>query len=60
MSKDMADRLRESIRQCGLSNNELAEKTGVAQTTISRFMRGFDMGIHKAAKIAAYLGLKLS
>lgn len=55
----MADKLRSAIAACGLSANELAQKTGVPQTTISRFLRGKDMGIHRAAKIATYLGLEL-
>lgn len=59
MSKDMAEKLREAIQKCGLSANELAQQTGVPQTTISRFLRGKDMGIHRGAIIARYLGLEL-
>jgi ribosome-binding protein aMBF1 (putative translation factor) len=59
MSKEMADRLRSAICASGLSANELANKNGVPQTTISRFLRGKDMGIHRASKLAAYLGLEL-
>lgn len=60
MSKDMAEKLRAAIRESGMSANALGQATGVEQTTISRFLKGSDMGIHKASKIATYLGLKLS
>lgn len=59
MAKDIADNLRAAIAASKLSANELASKTGVSQPTISRFIRGSDMGIKSAAKIAKYLGLKL-
>ena len=59
MSKDIADQLRKVIRDSGLSANQLAKVTGVDQTTISRFLRGEDMTIHRAAKIAKYLGVEL-
>lgn len=59
MSKDVADALRQAIRESGLSANRLASLTGVPQTTISRFLRGEDMSIHRAAKIARHLGLEL-
>lgn len=60
MSKELADKLREAIAASGLSANALAQATGVDQTTISRFLRGKDMGIQRASKIAAYLGLELT
>lgn len=55
----MAEQLRKAIRDSGLSANELAQQTGVNQTLISRFLRGKDMGIERASKIAVYLGLSL-
>ena len=59
MPKDVADMLRKAIADSGQSANEIAQATGVPQTTISRFLRGKDMGINRASKIAAYLGLEL-
>lgn len=59
MSKDLADKLRAAILDSGYSANELAKQTGVDQTTISRFLRGYDMTIHRASKIATFLGLDL-
>lgn len=60
MAKDIADALREAIRASGQSANEIAKACGVPQTTLSRFLRGEDMSIHRAAKIAAYLGLRIT
>ena len=59
MSKDIADQLRKAIADSGHSANHIAKETGVDQTLISRFLRGKDMGIVRAAKIAAFLGLEL-
>lgn len=59
MRKDLAEMLRDAIRKSGLSANELAAQTGVPQTTLSRFLRGKDMGIHRASKVAEHLGLEL-
>lgn len=59
MSRDIAEKLRDAIRQSGLSANELAKRSGVPQTTISRFLSGKDLGIHRAAKLAKVLGLEL-
>lgn len=59
MTSELADKLRDAIAASGLSANQLSKETGVDQTTISRFIRGKDMGIHRASKIAKRLGLEL-
>ena len=59
MSKELAEKLRAAIVASGYSANQLAKETGVDQTTISRFLRGKDMGIERAGKIAKFLGLEL-
>lgn len=59
MSKELADTLRQAIRDSGQSANELAETTGVPQPTITRFLAGADMRLSTAQKLAAYLGLEL-
>ena len=59
MSKDLADSLRHAIEKSGQSVNEIAKASGVPQTTLARFMRGFDMSIHRASKVARYLRLEL-
>lgn len=59
MSKLLADTLRGAIVKSGLSANALAEKTGVPQPTITRFLAGADMKLETAGKIAEVLGLRL-
>lgn len=59
MTKDIANKLRAAIVESGYSANEIAKRTGVDQTTVSRFLRGHDMTIHRAAKIAEFLGLDI-
>lgn len=59
MPKDLAEKLRAAIRKSKLSCSQLSMETKVPQTTISRFLRGKDMGIARASKIATYLGLEL-
>jgi len=55
----MADRLRAAIIKSGLSANELGKQCGVQQVTISRFLRGRDISLSRASRIAKYLGLEL-
>ena len=55
----MANDLRNAVAASGLSANEIAKACGVPQTTLSRFLRGEDMSVARAAKVAAYLGLEL-
>lgn len=55
----MAEQLRQAMRDSGQSANQIAQATGINQTLVSRFLRGKDMGIERASKIAAYLGLTL-
>lgn len=59
MSEDMANDLRNAVAETGKSANEIAKASGIPQTTLSRFLRGDDMSISRAAKLAAYLGLEL-
>lgn len=60
MAKELADQLREAIRRSGLSQYEIARRSGVAEPRISVFMNGGDMRLTNAGKIARLLGLKLS
>ena len=59
MPKELADILRDAIRRSGLSENELARRTGVLQQSINAFMNGSDMRLANASKIARVLGLTL-
>ena len=59
MSEQMAELLRKTIRDSGLSANALWELTGVAQPTISEFLRGKDLRLSTAQKLADHFGLVL-
>ncbi|MBI1914543.1 MAG: helix-turn-helix transcriptional regulator [Planctomycetes bacterium] len=57
----MVEQLREAIRKSGESLNHLGERSGVARSTLSRFMRGKqDLGLYAAEKICTALGLRLA
>ncbi len=60
MPKEMAAKLREAIRKSGLSALALSKVTGVSQPTITEFLRGADMKLDTAQKLATYLGLELT
>ena len=60
MSKKMADLLRQKIRDSGLSANALGKLTDVKQQTISEFLRGKDIRLATAQKLADYFCLRLS
>lgn len=55
----MAETLRRAIRESGLSANALSKECGVKQTTLSGFLRGRDIRLSHAQRIASYLGLRL-
>jgi plasmid maintenance system antidote protein VapI len=58
---DVAEQLRQAIRDCGLSLNKLAEATGVHKAQLSRFLRGEQsLTLKAAAKLCRYLGLCLA
>jgi len=59
MSKTMADLLRAKIRASGLSAAKLGKETGVTQQAISVFLRGKDIRLDTAQKLADYFGLTL-
>lgn len=59
MRKPIDQALRDEIQASGISAKKLAAQTGIAQTTISRFIRGGTMSIANCEKIAEILGLEL-
>lgn len=59
MTKPMDEVLREAIRDSGKTALELWMATGVSQPTITEFLRGKDMRLKTAEKLASYLGLEL-
>lgn len=55
----LAEIIRNAIRRSGKSANEIAKATGIPQTTVSRFLRGEEISVGRAGKLAAYFGLAL-
>lgn len=59
MRKTLADTLRAAIRESGHSAMGLSRLTGVSQQRISGFLKGKDMRLTNAHKLADFLGLSL-
>lgn len=55
----MDEVLRDAIRNSGKTALEIWMATGVSQPTITEFLRGKDMRLKTAQKLAAYFGLEL-
>jgi transcriptional regulator with XRE-family HTH domain len=57
---DLVDQLRQAIIDSGLSQGEMARRSGVDQGQLSRFLRGErTMTLPAAAKLCSILGLEL-
>lgn len=59
MPQDMAEVLRKAIRKSGHSALHISEKTGVSQPTITEFLKGADIRLKTANRLADFLGLRL-
>jgi len=59
---DLAEQLRQAIVNSGLSQHQIAERSGVAQPHVSRFVSGAraTVTLQTASKLAAALGLRLA
>jgi transcriptional regulator with XRE-family HTH domain len=55
----IGDDLRRAISDSGLSANALAKEVNLAQSTVSRLLRGEDVKLSVAEKLAAHFGLVL-
>jgi plasmid maintenance system antidote protein VapI len=51
--------LRSAIQESGYSIRRLSILTGINRETITRFLRGDNITIHNADKLAALMGLEL-
>jgi len=57
--RSLRNQLLSAIRNSGLSERDLAEATGIGLMPILYFVRGKDLGIKQASKIAEFLGMEL-
>lgn len=55
----ISDTLRKAITDSGYSIRRLHTITGINRETITRFLRGENMTIHNADKLAELMGLEL-
>jgi transcriptional regulator with XRE-family HTH domain len=61
VSPALVDRLKEAVRGCGLSLNELGKRAGLDHARLSRFVRGErDLTLTAAAQLFEALGFKLA
>lgn len=60
MPKEPAEILRAAILKSGISAMQLCRETGIAQPTISEFLRGKDIRLKTAAILMKRFGLKLA
>jgi ribosome-binding protein aMBF1 (putative translation factor) len=58
---EFSEVIRQAIRECGLSQREIARVTGIAQPIISRFMSGErTLRMDTASVLIHYLDLELA
>lgn len=56
----LLDELRKAIHACGETRYRISMETGIAQSQLSRLMRGeAGMSIESVERIAEYLGLQV-
>jgi len=56
----MSDTVRRAIRQCGLTQYQIAKQTDISEGGLSRFMRGQrDLTLGKLEQIADVIGVQL-
>jgi len=56
----LSDTLRKALTDSGYSIRRLHIITGINRETITRFLRGENMTIHNADKLAELMGLELT
>lgn len=60
MEARFSEQLRQAIRECPMSRYEISRQTGIAQSTLSKFVQG-ERGLSMASidQLIACLGLEL-
>lgn len=59
MSEQIAEMLRQVIRDSEISGLQLSRETGIKQPTISMFLNGAGISLSTAQKLADHFGLVL-
>ncbi len=58
---NIAETVRKAIAECGMSRYELAKRTGVSQSTLSRFALGkSSLTLEKLDALASVLGISVT
>jgi hypothetical protein len=55
----ISDQLRKAIKESKQTQEQIEQKTGVPQSTISRFLNGSNLRIHQCDLLAAHLKMEL-
>ncbi len=56
----LQDQLRDAVKASGKTLNAVACESGVPQPMLFNFMRGKDIRLKTAAKLAEYFGMRLT
>jgi hypothetical protein len=60
MSEPFSDRLRRAVRESGVSRYSISVRTGIAQSTLSKFVAGTrGLGLDSIDKLMDELGLEI-
>ena len=57
--RQLSDRLRRAIEECGRSRYEISRRSGVDQAALSRFMAGGSLKLESIEKLAPVLGIEI-
>ena len=57
--KMLDDQLRDAVRKSGLTSYRIAKDAGIFPDQIDKFLRGADIRVSTAARIARVLGVEL-
>lgn len=60
MKESIADQLRRAMTESGYTRYELSKRTGIPQSTLSRFANGItDLNMTTANRLTEFLGFEL-
>lgn len=56
----ISDEIRRAIENCGLTRYRIAKETGIAESTLSRFMHGYAMTTDVLDRLAELLDMHIT